>query len=288
MSLRAAGWRSFRSTLCFTCHPSSCWKKEVLGEGSGSPGRRPMELEAPSWLNKRGSDGEEREAKQARAVAVAEKAAGKEGGKDVLAELVMVLGSLALSSAAELRLLTGASFVTFLLPGDLDVTKACLDAGKEYFDEVQKLREQKEDKGDSDEETREKMEKQGSPHVKVALAGLLKIFGGEKLPLEGREKLRAWWSMLCEGGEEKVAREIPVWKCRKPQKTNEKANKRKKHPAQYAKLTFSIKNQEVEELVARALEVLGGQRKVGPPPRSTLEREASKILDKVRKQRSKK
>ena len=51
----------------------------------------------------------------------------------------------------------------------------------------------------------------------------------------------------------------------------------------YTKVTFSMARESHQELFIKALNEIGGQRKVGTAPRGALEREASKLLAQVEK-----
>ena len=76
---------------------------------------------------------------------------------------------------------------------------------------------------------------------------------------------------------QQLALGLKSWRCRKPKKPTEKKKGVPKGDS-YAKLSFAVKTPEMEEALVEALSKLGGIRKVGTPPRGTLEREAKEML----------
>ena len=66
---------------------------------------------------------------------------------------------------------------------------------------------------------------------------------------------------------QQLASELKSWKRRKPAKMS-RANKGVQAGG-YAKLSFAIKDQDMEKAAICAFTMLGGERKLGTPPKGT-------------------
>lgn len=263
---------NLRLETCYCC-------SSTLGFTSPMSGS-PMALEMPGFMKRRleaegGGGGEDsrggrQQQKQAR---------GSRKEEDQVKELVVVLAELPMTNSAELRELGGIQYTTFLVDSSQPVVKASIEAGVKYNEQVKKIKEAK-----AAGEGGGGLEELSSPHIAVALAGISALAEDAFLPQEVKGAVKQWWDRCISGKEEEeVAMEVQSWRCRKPQKPSAPHGK-KPHPKDYARITYSIRDWHGEAAVAAALKAGGGVRKVGTPPKGTMEREARRLLDKLKKQ----
>ena len=202
----------------------------------------------------------------------------------MMEQLIVVLAQLSMANSTELRELTGMMVVTHLVPVESAISKACLLAGQEYQSSVASLRSNKEvkKKKEAGVEATDP-EELGSPHICIALQGLVALMQDPLVAEAKRADLKKWWLSKIQGKNEEEAKgEILMWRLRKPQKS--KPVKMGNRPAgEFAKLTCSFKDPAVELLVCQCLADMGSVRKRGTAPRGWLEREASRLLRKVQK-----
>ena len=123
----------------------------------------------------------------------------------------------------------------------------------------------------------------GPPHIPISIAFILTL-EKEDLTTETRAELLAWWREKIEDKtEEETCLEIQSFRCKKPLKFH------KKHGgAEFAKVTFKVGSLMGEEILVKVLTAMGGTRKVGTPPKGSMEREASRLLDLYKKRNQKK
>ena len=251
-------------------------------------------MERPGFMKRRAADeGGGGEAKLAKVLGEASKDAEKSGGS-VLQALVKVLATLVLVNAAELREISGFLFVTFLVPVSTNLVIEGLKAGIEYNNMVKK----KGDKGDK-EETKEDEEMEetntalggvvsqeeeaehGPPHLYIALAAL-EGMNKDDIGESERQVLKSWWETCVQPARshDELGMEIKAFRVKKPPKQSK--SKKGKPSTPYAKVSFAVRDMNAEQALARAMEKIGGVRKVGTPPRGTLEREAQRLLNKMK------
>ena len=127
------------------------------------------------------------------------------------------------------------------------------------------------------------LEELSSPLIAVALASIKAVIEDVTIPIQLRSEVKAWWDRsIVQKEEEEVSLELQSWRCRKPQKQSTGSAK-KPNPKDYARLTFSIRDEVGENAVVEATKAAGGTRKAGTPPKGTLEREARRLLDKFKR-----
>eukprot|EP00972_Heterocapsa_arctica_P065211 9626735-Heterocapsa_arctica.AAC.1 len=134
------------------------------------------------------------------------------------------------------------SYVTFLVEGNRPLVKASIEAGAQYNESVKVLKAAKEAGGEG-----AGLEELASPHIAIALAGIKAIIEDIMIPIHLRSEVKAWWDKnIIEKSEEEVSLELQSWRCKKPQKQSNGSNK-KPNPKDYARLTFSIKDEQGEK-----------------------------------------
>ena len=123
----------------------------------------------------------------------------------------------------------------------------------------------------------------GSPHIMVALAVLPVIAMVAGMSPAGAMAMKNWWEgKILDKTEEEIAREIPVFRVRKPQvATTQKKGKKKVPAVPYAKIQIAIKDYAIMEIISQIPVKGGGMEKAGPAPRGFLERQARDLMDKV-------
>jgi hypothetical protein len=243
-----------------------------------------LDADMPSFMKRRAEAMEEVGAAKAKAKVVggvvgAAKGKGKKDD-DQLKDLVIALGELSVINSAELREMCGMSYVTFLVDSNLPLVKASLEAGVQYNESVKALKAAKEAGGAG-----AGLEELASPHIAVALAGIKAIIEDIMIPIQLRSEVKAWWDKnILEKAEEEVSLELRSWRCKKPQKQSNGSSK-KPNPKDYARLTFSVKDEQGELALVNAIKAMSGVRKVGTAPKGTFEREARRLLDKIKRER---
>eukprot|EP00930_Biecheleria_cincta_P099811 TRINITY_DN91425_c0_g1_i1.p2 TRINITY_DN91425_c0_g1~~TRINITY_DN91425_c0_g1_i1.p2 ORF type:complete len:205 (-),score=49.59 TRINITY_DN91425_c0_g1_i1:171-785(-) len=204
-----------------------------------------MAAQLPEWMTKRKrakSVAEGATPKQARVVEEATQAAqravggsgGKAGKKDVLAQLVAILGKLVLQSSQELREITGGS-ANLITSANHPLALAAGEAGEIYNEWITEQR--KEHQGckamdlesDSDvdsepKQTSEVVEKEGLsiPHVHVAVMALQAILVSKaQISDQGKAVLQGiqtcWDNDIKDKEEDQVARVTKIFRVKRPQ-----------------------------------------------------------------------
>ena len=106
---------------------------------------------------------------------------------------------------------------------------------------------------------------------------------GSDVEEKDKAVMKQWWQqhVTSAASSMELGLELKSWRCRKPQKQG--INQKGVPKGQvYAKISFAVQNKEMEAAVCSALAKLGGIRKIGTPPRGTLEREARALLSKLK------
>eukprot|EP00972_Heterocapsa_arctica_P024510 3615012-Heterocapsa_arctica.AAC.1 len=105
------------------------------------------------------------------------------------------------------------------------------------------------------------------------------------IPIQLRAEVKAWWDReIVEKSEEDVSLMLQSWKCKKPQKQSSGSSK-KPNPKDYARLTFSVNDVQGERALVNAIKSVGGVRKIGTAPKGTYERDARRLLDKIKREK---
>lgn len=196
---------------------------------------------------------------------------GKSGSGDVLVQLVKIPTVLELHNAGELREICGCLYVTFLIATKWNFVLAGLAAGVAYNEKVDANRKA------------EEPEDLGPPYVTIASETLLALLKEKELPDSVRASLQEWWNeSVVDKSEVEFMSEIQSFRVRKPKKQS-KGKKKKVPEEEYAKITLRVGSQKGMVAIVAALEALGGIRKMGSAPKSTMEREAKRLLDLVNK-----
>ena len=253
-------FKIFRITFWFT-HP--CWPLHPIGS-----------MEMPSWGLKRSSEGQGQE--QGARVKVAKVVAGGGSDKDIVRQLVEILAVLSLVNAAELRELCSVVYMTFLIPAAATICVEMKNMGKAYHERAKQVGEIE------DEEAKQKaVEEQGPPFLHMWLAllqGLAKAPDEQKLDENGKGIVDKYWQdVVLKEGLHNLAEQVRCCKL--------KEVKKKKKKVEYMRLTFAIdaKYNELEQVVKKGIIKQGGEQKRGPAPKGPLEREASRLLEKLKK-----
>ena len=234
-----------------------------------------MDLAMPNYLKSGRRD--EAEGGPARGQAVGRKGGDKGFGKGskssssaaaaprVDEELLKSIALLSLETAMAGRELMAMNTTTALMEDDFPMVVAGLEAGRMFAQKV------KDNPGTN----------VGSPHIAVAIDGLLALSKLKELDAEFQAVFQKWWATSIAGKEEDdIAAAITIFKIRKPQ-TQTKSWKKKKESddaEEYARVQFSIVNKEFHYQLAAQLGKLGAVIKNGPAPKSYNERNVSKLL----------
>ena len=180
-------------------------------------------------------------------------------------ELLKSIALLSLETAMAGRELMAMNTTTALMEDDFPMVVAGLEAGRMFAQKV------KDNPGTN----------VGSPHIAVAIDGLLALSKLKELDAEFQAVFQKWWATNIAGKEEdEIAAAITIFKIRKPQ-TQTKSWKKKKESddaEEYARVQFSIVNKEFHHQLAAQLGKLGAVIKNGPAPKSYNERNVSKLL----------
>ena len=180
-------------------------------------------------------------------------------------ELLKSIALLSLETAMAGRELMAMNTTTALMEDDFPMVVAGLEAGRMFAQKV------KDNPGTN----------VGSPHIAVAIDGLLALSKLKELDAEFQAVFQKWWATNISGKEEDdIAAAITIFKIRKPQ-TQTKSWKKKKESddaEEYARVQFSIVNKEFHHQLAAQLGKLGAVIKNGPAPKSYNERNVSKLL----------
>ncbi len=147
--------------------------------------------------------------------------------EDQLKDLAIALGELPVINQDELREQCGMSYVT---SWGMEEWLAREGAGPEVL---------------------------ASPHTAIALASIKAIIEDIMIPINQRARVKAWWDKnIIEKSEEEVAMEL--WK-------QSSGSSKKPNPKDYAKLAFSIKDEQGEKALVAAIKSMG-VRKVDTAP----------------------
>ena len=219
------------------------------------------EMLLPPFMAKRKAGEEEETSKKVA------KGGGKAGGgrgsssssgalaKEVgaLTNLVRSVAQLSLINAAENREEKGYSLSTVLLPPEMLMVEEALKEGKVYQELIQE----------------KKGQNCGAPHVRIAVASLKGLVEEGILAEAAMKDIKHWWKNKIVGkSSNDLMDEILVWKIRKPAVGKG-----------FAKLTFKLKDQAVQQTIFLALEALEKtEAKRGPAPKGPCEREVQRML----------
>ena len=175
---------------------------------------------------------------------------------NALTNLVKSVAQLSLINAAENREEKGYSLSTVLLPPEMLMVEEALKEGKVYQDLIQET----------------KGQNCGAPHVRIAVASLKGLVEEGALAEAAMKDIKKWWKDKIIGkSSNELMDEILVWKIRKP--TAGKG---------FAKLTFKLKDQVVQQTIFLALEALEKtEAKRGPAPKGPCEREVQRMLSEL-------
>ena len=265
-------------------------------------------LAKPAFQKKRDAEAErdEPEPKAARLVAEAKATAHSKAGKgnrrgnmddETLEQLVLALGRLVTQNSSELREIQAVCLTTFLIDAVFPPIQAGLEAGQ-TFQKLVVLQKAKKGKqpalatssasaSASASAVEVEEENLGSPHVMVALAVLPAMAILPGMTPTQQQIMKNWWDKILDKSEEEIAREIPVFRVRKPQVATalQKKGKKTVPSVPYAKLQFAVKDYQVQDILCSIMINGGGMEKAGPAPRGFLERQARELLEKVSKKK---
>ena len=159
-------------------------------------------------------------------------------------------------NASDNREEKGYSLSTVLLPPEMLMVEEALKEGKVYQDLIQE----------------KKGQNCGAPHVRIAVASLKGLVEEGALAEAAMKDIKKWWKDKIIGkSSNELMDEILVWKIRKP--TVGKG---------FAKLTFKLKDQVVQQTIFLALEALEKtEAKRGPAPKGPCEREVQRMLSEL-------
>jgi hypothetical protein len=180
---------------------------------------------------------------------------------DLLKDLVKVLAGLAIANARDLREITGALFHCFLLPNDSVIAVEMQKTGKEYHDKVK---------------DNKKSHVEGPPflHMWITVIKVLAAATAGKLQKEIKDEMVGYWNEMVKKKREDL--EMEVRHCRI----------RATHGKKEMKLSFAVSTHNVttkfEQSLRMVLTAYDGIKKIGPPPAGHLEREAVKLLEKLK------
>lgn len=195
-----------------------------------------------------------------------------------MAAMVEVLAKLVLQNSQELRDITGVEFHTFIRKSDGSnpVEVALSEAGAAYD---QQAKEWKDERDRARAEKGQEPQQLGPPHLH-AWARLVKELAEDKhrsiIPGESRDMLIQYWNQRVTKATqvEDLDSDVKLLRIKKLKAGNRKGD---------WKLQLCIKEPNLESHLLKVLKVTGWERKVGPAPRSALEREAQRLLDKMRR-----
>ena len=169
-----------------------------------------------------------------------------------------------------------------MLPLESSIAAAAIEAGKKYDDQVQKL------KADKEQDDSVDTGQLGSPHLHVWAAVALMLAQTDQDEGRRADFKRYWDEVIMMVPLQQLGEHIRYFRVRAPKgKEKEKEAKKKK---QMVKLQFAfnvetISAKNLEQTFAASVLQQGGERKVGPAPRGSLERDVQRPLDKVKKGR---
>ena len=195
-----------------------------------------------------------------------------QGAGDSVTALVEVLAKLSLVNAAEIRDVAAVTFTTWLLPSSAKTVEAMLEAGKQYHEEVQKFN------GLGEAERQRRSEALGPPFLHVWAALIREAANETRIPGGATALIRRYWTeVVCAMPMSDLAAQVRHCRCR--------ATKKFEGKREMARVTFAVdaRYQQMEDALNEVFKAQGGVRKHGPAPRGPLEREASKLLDKMAK-----
>ncbi|CAK0880863.1 unnamed protein product [Prorocentrum cordatum] len=217
---------------------------------------------APAWMAKVTKSADDRVDKKSKVVAAA-----RSKGGDILRQLVAILVKLSLANSAELRDVCGVVYITFLIKSDQPSMKAARDAGQSYHAEVQRRKQASED-----------LSTLGPPYVQVWSALIQAIGKDSTCSDEVRKSIETYWKdVLVPMPLERVGEHVRHCRVRKTRKVESEDER--------MRLTFAVDGEfkplERTLVAYFSSASVAGERKLGPAPRGALEREASRLLEKL-------
>ena len=243
-----------------------------------------MLAEPPEWLggssqsSAAAADGRGVKRRQEELVANARDGTRRGGGGSLQRELVEVLAKLSLSNAQELRDLTSMSYFTVLTPASAGIAIAMADAGRTYHDRTVAIKQ-----GDAGQQRDQQLAALGPPHLHI-WAAVVKYMATttDKITQATKESFVAYWNeVVTKNTVEKLSETVQLCRARKA------FYEEKPGRTRMVKIQWSLdigRDPFAKRLEGPLLEALisqGGIRKIGPPPRSGLERDAQRLLDRL-------
>ena len=206
----------------------------------------------PAWGKRKSEEAPQGQGRRAVRQSVAE--GGSE--REVLRRLVIVLATLSLVNAAELRDLTSTVFKTYLVPSSENV-----------HDSAGAI------KNKPEAERADAQEQLGPPFVYVWVAFLRSLAATKELGAEHVAVLRQYW-------ESSVLKSAPVQLVSHVRYCRAKPCRKVEGKEGWTRIVFCL--DPAEGALEAALRLQKGVRKYGPAPRGPLEREAARFLTQMR------
>ena len=231
----------------------------------------------PDWFQKGAASSGLPAKREGDVVQQAAAKAARKGG-DVLEELVEIQAKLVLVNAREVASLCGTKYVTYLLPPDSSIAAAGLEANKAYDAKVQKL------KADKEQDDTVDTGSLGPPHLHVWTAVVLALAQTEQSVERRTDYKRYWDEVIMQLPVLQLGEHIRYFRIRAP-KGKEKEAKKKK-PMVKLVYAFNVEGSPFTNLMPifkASVDAPKGDRKVGPAPRGSLERDAQRLLIKFQK-----
>ena len=226
------------------------------------------------------------------------------GGNDTLTKLVEVLAKLAMQSSRDLAGVIGAIYHTFLRKSNDNIVEtALLQAGFDYNEEAKALKEKKDRNVDGGEPV--ELDSLGPPFLRAmsdlalamatAAAAVTPVGSASPAPsgagaadmavclagnpegLKGETgtKWMHFWNQIAKfKSQADMADMVRVLRAQKLRTGNKKG---------WIKIQFCSPSQDLEDLFLATMKLYGFERKIGPAPRSALERDAQRLLDTIRR-----
>ena len=204
-------------------------------------------------------------------------AASSKKGTDLLKELVLVLTRLSLSNSRELAEITGTVFTTYLVPLEAPLVASGLAAGVAYNEAAKDLK-AKQEAGEEGID----LAGLGPPHLHVFVA-VLRTMAEQKLSEEDAKVVKDYWDeVVCKTPMLELGSEIKYFRVKTLKEQEQQSKKVAMAKVQFAVDVVHVPAmQALETVLMRMIESMQGQRKYGAAPRGPLEREASRLLDRL-------
>ena len=189
-------------------------------------------------------------------ITAAEAEAARKPGLTLESAVVQMLLKIVVQQDVHVRELMGVAYHTFVFSEKTTVIKGVLAATKKYFEWVK-------------EEGKE--HKRGPPFLHAWTAFVKSLGESDSTKLEAKTMLAAYWQEhIAKKTLEDLSLEVRF--CRASECFKKKGDDRK------FKMQFMVKDRQLEDCLVRACASNGGERKVGPPPRGELIRQAKALI----------